>query len=198
MEREVREFFLESGSLALDLLNTRGAWDGMPHEQLRSPRDLSAWLEAVALQEPRDGLEPSLSTQRLLLREAHRLRDDVARLVDALTTGTPPPSHVLFGLNRVLAASYTSTSVVLDSEGVTRLVDFETGNSNLTVLAPVARAAAELLVTSEASRIRRCASDTCERWFVDTSKGGRRKWCSMATCGNRAKAEAHRERHSAA
>jgi predicted RNA-binding Zn ribbon-like protein len=103
----------------------------------------------------------------------------------------------VFALNRVLGSSRTSVSVELGTEGP-RLVPLERGETLLTALAPVARSAAELLVSAEPSRIRRCSSDTCDRWFIDTSKGGRRKWCSMATCGNRAKAESHRKRHAAA
>lgn len=41
------------------------------------------------------------------------------------------------------------------------------------------------------SRVRRCANPQCVLLFVDTSKSGRRRWCDMATCGNRAKVAAH-------
>ena len=57
---------------------------------------------------------------------------------------------------------------------------------------------AEPLVTEltggHPERIRICASDTCEWVFYDTSRTGRRRWCDMATCGNRAKAARHRAR----
>ena len=60
---------------------------------------------------------------------------------------------------------------------------------------PVAEAAAHLLVDGDRTRIRQCHADDCRWWFEDTSKNGRRKWCSMARCGNRAKVAAHYKRH---
>jgi len=44
------------------------------------------------------------------------------------------------------------------------------------------------------SRVRRCADPRCQRVFFDNTKNGRRRWCDMATCGNRAKAARHREK----
>ena len=55
-------------------------------------------------------------------------------------------------------------------------------------------AAAHLVADADPSRVRRCAASDCGAWFLDTSKGGRRKWCSMAACGNRAKAARHRRK----
>jgi predicted RNA-binding Zn ribbon-like protein len=47
------------------------------------------------------------------------------------------------------------------------------------------------LLRDRPNRIRNCANDDCVLWFYDDSRGGRRQWCSMATCGNRAKARRH-------
>ncbi|HEX9767154.1 MAG TPA: CGNR zinc finger domain-containing protein, partial [Nitriliruptorales bacterium] len=47
-------------------------------------------------------------------------------------------------------------------------------------------------------RIKVCASETCQWLFNDVSRTGRRRWCDMATCGNRAKAARHRARARAA
>jgi predicted RNA-binding Zn ribbon-like protein len=52
----------------------------------------------------------------------------------------------------------------------------------------VARAAADLLVSPERALVRECASGTCSWLFVDRSRTHQRRWCSMKTCGNRAKA----------
>ncbi|HET9949267.1 MAG TPA: CGNR zinc finger domain-containing protein, partial [Longimicrobiales bacterium] len=65
-------------------------------------------------------------------------------------------------------------------------------------LAPLARAAVELLGEAPPERLKRCDAPDCRLWFVDESKGGRRRWCSMARCGNRAKAARHRRRERAA
>ena len=54
--------------------------------------------------------------------------------------------------------------------------------------------AADALVTGELIRIRRCADVRCLHVFFDSTKNGRRRWCDMSTCGNRAKAARHREK----
>jgi predicted RNA-binding Zn ribbon-like protein len=64
----------------------------------------------------------------------------------------------------------------------------------LGLLTPVAAAAAKLLASGNRERLRRCAAADCGLWFYDTSRGGKRRWCSMARCGNRAKVAAHYRR----
>jgi predicted RNA-binding Zn ribbon-like protein len=59
---------------------------------------------------------------------------------------------------------------------------------------PVTRSAADLLTTSDLRSLRLCAADTCAWLFLDTSRNGSRRWCSMRTCGNRAKARRHHAR----
>ncbi|WP_406088147.1 CGNR zinc finger domain-containing protein [Streptomyces virginiae] len=51
------------------------------------------------------------------------------------------------------------------------------------------------VMTQTPGRIRKCANPPCPLHFLDTSRKGQRRWCSMAVCGNRAKARRHRTRH---
>jgi predicted RNA-binding Zn ribbon-like protein len=63
------------------------------------------------------------------------------------------------------------------------------------VLWPIARSAADLLTSDLMGRVRECeGSNGCGWLFVDTSRNGRRRWCDMRVCGNRAKARRHRKR----
>jgi len=62
------------------------------------------------------------------------------------------------------------------------------------VLALIAEQIADLIVDDGHSLIRNCENSTCTLWFYDRTKAHRRRWCSMAVCGNRAKAQAHRDR----
>lgn len=66
----------------------------------------------------------------------------------------------------------------------------------LAALTPIALSAVEVAFGVAPARLRECDGEDCVRWFVDISKGGRRRWCSMARCGNRAKAARYRKRHS--
>ncbi len=59
------------------------------------------------------------------------------------------------------------------------------------LLAPVLWSAADLLAGAHKTRIRECANAECLWLFLDESKGGTRRWCDMASCGNRAKARRH-------
>jgi hypothetical protein len=66
----------------------------------------------------------------------------------------------------------------------------------LDILAPIAWSAADLMTSPRAQRVRQCADETgCGYLFVDESRAGTRRWCSMGECGNRAKARRHYRRH---
>jgi predicted RNA-binding Zn ribbon-like protein len=62
------------------------------------------------------------------------------------------------------------------------------------LLSTLARDAIDLVTGPYARRVRECASDECALLFVDTSRPGRRRWCSMDGCGNRAKTAGYRKR----
>jgi predicted RNA-binding Zn ribbon-like protein len=54
------------------------------------------------------------------------------------------------------------------------------------------------LLTERPERIRPCANPDCVLWFVDTTRSGTRRWCSMTGgCGSRLKARRHAERSRA-
>ena len=59
------------------------------------------------------------------------------------------------------------------------------------LLAPVLWSAADLLIEGAQASIRQCANDECLWLFLDASKNATRRWCDMASCGNRAKARRH-------
>jgi len=68
------------------------------------------------------------------------------------------------------------------------------GDAFAGLVIPVVESAADALTLGELSRVRRCADPRCQRVFFDNTKNGRRRWCDMSTCGNRAKAARHREK----
>ena len=61
----------------------------------------------------------------------------------------------------------------------------------LQLLTPVLWSAGDLLVGKRLAKVRHCANPDCEWLFIDDSKSGNRRWCSMSACGNRAKAHRH-------
>jgi len=65
------------------------------------------------------------------------------------------------------------------------------------LLDPLAAAAADLICNQDFRRIRACAGPACVLLFLDRTKAHARRWCSMAVCGNRVKAAAHRAKRAA-
>ena len=72
-------------------------------------------------------------------------------------------------------------------------VDVKSGTA-LALLAPVLWSAGDLLAGPRLDRVRRCANPECGWLFLDDSRAGKRRWCSMTSCGNRAKARRHYHR----
>ena len=71
-------------------------------------------------------------------------------------------------------------------------------HSSDALLLPLAEAMGDLVCHADFARVRNCEGPTCTLWFHDVSKNHTRRWCSMAVCGNRAKAAAHRARKRSA
>ena len=202
-------FVFDGGTLALDLLNTWRFNADQPLDLLQSPEDLVIWLAAAGLPDGAYCAELSSSppNRRILLDEALWLRRDILLIVQSLVAGELPPPYTVDALNRILTES--GTSFRLDSltippegdqeermEGQLVLNVHEHISSVLGVLQPIALSTARIVTEANPIRIRQCASSNCMYWFLDTSKSGRRRWCSMSRCGNRAKVAKHYRQRS--
>jgi predicted RNA-binding Zn ribbon-like protein len=182
------------GNLALDFLHTLRRSRGGLLDVVRTPDRLAAWLVTHVGEAASPLLQPLTPPEgRLLLDEARRLRRDVGVLVTTYARSGTLDEGGAYGVNRFLEACPRSPRLVT-AGGRPVLVERIQSAGELAALGPIADAAARLVCTFAPDRIRACASDGCGAWFVDTSKGGRRRWCSMAACGNRTKASAHRSR----
>ena len=169
---------------------------GRRTDLISTPEQLRKWLDRVGLDAYGIDVEISPPAARLLFDETHRLRDAIHAAVEAQVRGEPVPPRSLYALNRALEVSRFTAQLVQSGERLA-LIERDTALAPLAVLSPIALAAAALLVEVDRRRIRRCRSDRCGLWFLDTSKNGRRRWCSMATCGNRAKAARHHQKQKA-
>lgn len=180
-------FLFEADHLALDFLNAG-----------RDParEDVAGWLLQAGLATDGDvrRLAASPPLGRILVTEASGLRGALEEAAEAFARGAGLPEPALFALNRVLEARRFGLRLEPRGQGASLQRD-EDVRFPLGLLTPVAAAAAELLASGDRARLRRCAADACGRWFYDVSKNGRRRWCSMARCGNRAKVAAHYRRH---
>jgi predicted RNA-binding Zn ribbon-like protein len=193
--------FFVGDHLALDFLNSIASPRDVPVEWLRDGRDLVVWLEqanvigvdvATRFRQSKD--------QRALDGVAGRAREfrDWLRGYVTQHMGKPLGASAAneLGLLNELLAGDTSYSVVeaAGGEQAPRLRRIRRWQSPNELLHPVAEAAADLICSADFRLIRACEGSVCSLLFLDRTKAHGRRWCSMAVCGNRAKAAAHRAR----
>ena len=100
----------------------------------------------------------------------------------------------LTAINACFAEAVAQARIVPDADGF-RWEWSEEPAALHGMLWPIAWSAAHVLQEPQTlRRVRECASDSCSWLFMDMSKNGSRRWCSMESCGNRAKAHRHRAR----
>lgn len=170
-------WFFDSGALCLDFCYTGDLGYGNPAwERLHAPGDLDGWLRdrfgrlsrscseddhAAALR-----LRSAISTMARRATAGQDLLPDDVDLVNEWAARPAIPPHLPGGTHSRPDPSPTAAMAVIAHDAV-----------NIFVLS--------------GNRIRECAADDCRLIFVDTSRPGKRRWCSMQRCGNRAKSRAH-------
>lgn len=127
-----------------------------------------------------------------LLAEAHGLRAAIYSLGSDLAAGRGP-GHDALDVIRRTAADALASGRIGRGDGAFGLA-FDRGGARAAVLGPVAWAALDLLRSDRLGRLKQCPACDCRWLFLDATKNGRRRWCDMATCGNRAKATRFRLR----
>lgn len=172
---------LVGGRLILDFLNTAD-WSrdgGVVDDKLDGPADLATWLDAVGL--PRR----DLSELGAGLAELRGFRSEM-RGIFLAALGMGDVSHdALATLNR--AASRGSDALVEAAGDHATVFARTSGLARILAIS----AAAVLGDPRESCRVKLCPGGNCGWLFLDETKNGRRRWCTMETCGNRAKASRH-------
>jgi predicted RNA-binding Zn ribbon-like protein len=129
-----------------------------------------------------------------VLEEAVRFREALFRIFAAVASRRSPPRDDLALLNLVLCRALAHRRVER-TEGGFAWGWAEAADALVRMLWPVARSAADLLVSPDVARVKKCAGPTCDWLFVDMSRNRSRRWCDMRECGNRAKARRYSARH---
>jgi predicted RNA-binding Zn ribbon-like protein len=128
-------------------------------------------------------------------RDAIALRETIYRVFFHAAEGKPPSARDLEALNHAVEAAPARIGVARSGSGFAWRVTPTEAPSIPALLAPVIWSAAGLLAGPRLPRVRHCANERCLWLFLDDSKSGTRRWCSMSACGNRAKAHRHYVRH---
>jgi predicted RNA-binding Zn ribbon-like protein len=173
----------------LSLLFTKTArfrLEPVPQEGLRNPSDLAGWLAAAGLCAP----ESPVSDE--LLREGLDLREAIYRAARAVANGEPVPLGDRDLLN-AWAGRHDAVRVLGDHGAGWR---FPPAHAARSALAIVAVDAVDTVGGAREGKIKVCEGTGCVAVFLDSSRARSRRWCSMGTCGNRAKKDAMRTRHA--
>ena len=173
------EFGFDAGAACLELLTTGGVGRYTAHDSVPTPEDVTAWLERSRL-----GVTAAKSTVDDMPVLA-ALRSAIWDIAQAQLADRPRPRAAVATVNDIAA----TPCLVPALSGSTRAWSKPTAAQALSTLA---RDAVELFGDPAAARLRECSADNCQLVFVDLSRPGRRRWCSMDRCGNRAKQRARR------
>lgn len=189
-------FSQSAGWLCLNFANTA---DGSRHaewtERLETYDDLLAWAQQSGLLTS-DALERLILTAQArpeaaeaALQFAREVRDVIFWVFSAIADAQQPD---LTAFNALLAQAFAHQRLIHTAEGYAWAWEEQGQLEHL--LWPVIWSAAELLTSPNLERVRECGGPTCSWLFLDTSRNRSRRWCSMESCGNRAKARRHYHR----
>jgi predicted RNA-binding Zn ribbon-like protein len=188
----VSELPFVAGDIALDFVNTaelRG--DPRAGDALQTPDDLVRWGTRYGAL--RDGAQPADGAE---LRAAVQTRELLYRLFTAGVHGGPPAEADLAQLAAAATEAYAAARLVGGDDG--RLRWAWDPARPATIRHRVAVAAVELLRDGPVERLKQCPGDHCGWLFLDATKRGNRRWCSMSECGQEAKTARRRRRRSTA
>jgi predicted RNA-binding Zn ribbon-like protein len=176
--------FRFGGRLSLDLVWTLAQRSWAPAELLATPQALGRWLVTAGLLDQTPGVPAGLLDQARVLREA------IYRAASARSTQTPPATDDIAVINQQARQPPLTPQLAADGH-ITRAAT----EPAAAALATVAWDAIDLLGNADPSRLRECARPGCSLLFLDTSRPGRRQWCSMAKCGSAVNSSRYRTRN---
>jgi predicted RNA-binding Zn ribbon-like protein len=169
---------------ALDFAATLRARRSVRFEMFATPDRLRAWyLESGVV-------DAVPACDQAHVERAKAVREAIYALVTARRFGEEYDEDALATVNR--AAREPAAPPQLTPAGRwTRATPQE-------ALSLVARQAVELLSGPDVPLLKECGNPECTRVYIDRSRGMRRQWCGMESCGNRIKAAAYRARKKSA
>lgn len=192
---------LVGGLLALDFVNTasgRGTVDRFEHLSL--PSDVVDWaahagsIDAETARRSYAAVAKDGEAAEKVLRHAVQLREAVYGAGSAIASGAVAPEADLRALKDFARRAIGPADLVPVSGGGYGF-DFSAAPAEIALLGPVAWSALDMLAAGNFERVKQCPGHDCGWLFFDNSKNNSRRWCDMATCGNRTKAMRHRHRH---
>ncbi len=158
-------------------------WQDGGFERLTDPAALGRWFSAAGL------TKQELPCSPADLRQARQLREAIYRLMLARTGRSRPDPEDVAVVNTWAAKPPPSPELRLTAN---QLRAHPAQITTTTLLAQLAHDAVDIIGGTDGQRLRECASPECSLLFVDTSRAGNRRWCSMNACGSRDKMARYR------
>jgi predicted RNA-binding Zn ribbon-like protein len=191
----------ESGNLCLDFANTKD-WHRSqnPVEDLKSYADLVVWGEQAGLVSAEQASRLTQLAQKNPQQAAYiyefaiQIREAIYRIFSNNYASRPISEADLSLLNSVACEAMSHLQITLQGSGYQWILPADHEDAIL-ILWNVTRAAVDLLTSDKVNRVRECDDDRgCGYLFIDQTRNHSRRWCSMESCGNRAKARRHYSR----
>jgi predicted RNA-binding Zn ribbon-like protein len=183
-------FMFGAGRLCLDFTRTVRERRGATTEGLALPADLARWAQEAQLPVRLEGERLTKAD----VKSARLLREAVYSVVRARVAGEIPDAGDVERLNAHAAHAPPVPHLLQDGSAL----QWAAAKPLEAALALIARDAVELVTSPLIGRVRECADPLCTSLFLDTSRPGRRRWCSAMPCANRQKVRAYRARRGAA
>jgi len=181
---------------AVNFVNTH--LHSLGKDYLRTPAAAIDWFASLGMiteEEARTfrALPPDHVDMRRTISGLHELRTAVLALIEAVADGSPPDAADLERFRRLHLDATSHVEFTWLAEGHFRL-DLSADDPRV-MLWRMTRFAAELVTAPRHGRLRRCERPGCDWVFLDTSKAGRRRWCTPHICGNRMRLRSFLARH---
>ena len=187
MDSEIYRFQFIAGHLALDFINTVAfrADPGRKADHLQRAEDVHRWASQAHLPD-RAAINSGPRVGTAALRHIRAVREELFVVFRAIASGDPIPADTLGRVGNALHECCAKRRLSTDRAGVrwawrasARCTDY--------LLYPVLTTAADLLTSPSRGLVRQCEDADCGWLFLDRSNARKRRWCSMADCGNRNK-----------
>jgi len=189
-------FLFLGNELALDFVNTRPLQNGEPVELLPDFSAVLRWFQAAELLSSSEAANlqrrwAKSRRARKVVESMRELRERLRKEILAWEPGGAVRDSTIKELNMRMAEDPMRIRLKRDGEDLLTEAYFAPRRPE-ELFAPLAQSAAELFAGADRGRVRKCG--VCVLHFLDTSKKGARRWCSMRMCGNRQKVAAYAAR----
>ncbi len=188
------KFFKVGNNLSLDFINTKIVENGQAKDLLAAFADFAAWAKAMNLLEKSQAEKliddwSGRSEAETAFARAINFREVLREMFVRLANGKTIGKTAIAAINREIQNQSGAIEIRKTENGFEKSfrADFREPRQ---LLAPVAESAADLLCYGNPAHIKKCEGVDCVLYFYDSTKNHSRRWCSMAGCGNRAKAAA--------